>query len=497
MDLNRYKLVLGVFAVTFFAAVIVAGRLLFQTPSTGEQSPAISRKISPTTTATFPSPSASHHAPILPNAPLTSPPTTDENTAENTALLQDLFSKMRENLQNLAELYALMGNPLNNYGVDTTNVRLYQKRIDQVQQTFNTLLRQASKLSNTATQNFLWEQYIALYVPQECNYLLLDNLHNPSLTLFEQMLTWLEDSGAPLAARQALAYNVLSPSPSPSPRQRRLQTFVEARLRLEPDQAMLLTYLELYNAMTEQDGWVTKAQFREQLDVVQSRLDPDQYFDFRYKTLNLGDANADYAGLLNDINHTAMTPKQRQVLTMRLADEIIGRLSAAAGTDVQGSGVAPANQQLLLRYLAATVQPPSLQDGLSLYQYGSQQFAIALLQNKERASEMLYQQLVNSQSLAEQVALSLAMPYTDGKLQQRIRQQTQLQQQLREAAQQANTSPEQRSFIESALISLTLQSPATDASEHSFDMPALSTDATDTPLNDTSNNVPDTAAPVP
>ena len=56
---------------------------------------------------------------------------------------------------------------------------------------------------------------------------------------------------------------------------------------------------------------------------------------------------------------------------------------------------------------------------------------------------------------------------------------------------------EQRSFIESALISLTLQSPATDAAEHSFDMPALSTDATDTPLNDTSNNVPDTAAPVP
>ena len=495
--MNRYKLELGVFALMFFVGVMFAYKRWYQ--PIPESIPATSSNLLPQVKQ----PQA--RIPAEPEVPTTTQVLIQrQSTMQDTFVtgssappaprsLAELFSAMEAILQNLTELYNLLNSSPDIYRTDENLSRLYQPQIDQQQQQFTTLLQQAMTLSKPATQRFVWERFTSASVPAESYYLLLDGLRDSDNALLEQILVWLENTGIPVELRQMVAYNVLS---GDAKRQVRLKGFIESRLQIEPEKSMLMTYLEVYQAMTEQ-GKVSKTQFREQLDRVRLRLDPEQYFDFRLKQLNLADENADYAGVLAEISTSPMTPMQRSVLFMRLSDEVISRLSSSVGGDVPEAGIAASHQQTLQRYLWAHLPTPRLQESFTVYQYSSQRFALQLLQDKAGAMDALYQRIVNSHSLDEQVALLYALPYGDGWVQKRLRYHTTLQQQLRDAANQPNISQEQRGLIESALSTLMMQPPSPDATELNQNNPETTTYESTLMGDNPTQTTSETPAPVP
>ncbi len=458
--MNRHKLELGVFALMFFAAVIFVYEW-WQRPTTASapapQTNLLPQVAKPPTTASLVPLVAGKDAGSIQTQPTAQAALVNgKTTGKSQPSLAELLSAMDAILQDLSSIYSMMGSAVDVYQGNETFTQTYQPQIDQHQQRFNELLQQAIGLSKSAAQSFLWERVTNFGLPMEYNFLLLDGLRDPDSALLEQILTWLESGNASSDIRQIVAYNVILGA---TKHRERLKQFIEERLQIEPEIPLLQTYLEIYQAMSQEQGKTDNAQFLAQLEMVRARLEPDQYFDYRLKMLNLADENADYAGVLEEISRAPMTTAQRKTLLLRLSDEIVASLSTNIGVDSSEVRIAANNQQTLLRYLSASLPTPRLQESFSLYQYSSQQYAIQLLQDKAGAMERLYQKIVSSQSLDEQVALLYAMPYTDERIQKRLRQQTALLQKLRDAAKQPQLSAEQRGLIEAALSNLATQSP--------------------------------------
>lgn len=492
--MNRHKLELGVFALMFFAAVIFVYEW-WQRPTTesvpAPQTNLLPQVAKPQAPASLVPLVAGKNTESIQTQPTAQAALVNSETMGKSQLsLAELLSAMDEVLQDLSNVYNVMGSAVDVYRANETLAQTYQAQIDQHQQRFNELLQQAIVLSKSAAQRFLWERVTNLGLPMEYSYLLLDGLRDPDSELLEQILLWLESGNATIDIRQTVAYNVILGA---TKHRERLKQFIEERLQIEPEKPLLHTYLEIYQVMNQEQGGTGNVQFRAKLELVRARLDPDQYFDYRFKMLNLADENADYAGVLDEIGRMPMTAAQRGGLLLRLSDEIVASLSTNIGADSPEVRIAANNQQTLLRYLWANLPTPRLQDSFSLYQYSSQQYAIQLLQDKAGAMENLYQKIINSQSLDEQVALLYAVPYTDGVIQKRLRQQSALRQKLSEAAKQPQLSAEQRGLIEAALSNLVVQPPENE-SESSV---GLFDDAPGTKDSQATQTTAETPAPVP
>lgn len=456
--MNRYKQLLGVFVVCF-GTVLVLSRCYLM-PSATKQT------VTPVTTI-HDSPNTSVLGwPLLPTntTELTAPKASATRTPPVS--LAALFEQLRALLAELDTLYATMNL---NADPEQTDVSMswFRAQFDELLPVFNDTAQQALTLNRNATQVFLWEQMQENH-NVELNYILLDMLQEPNDALFAQILQWLDNAGAALDLRQSIAYRFLSersttydyepsttaPKPAAktvmSARQRQILAFLEAHLQTEPTPELLNTYLDVYYELCQSQASLGNARFRQQLDLLQGRLSPERYYDYRLRELNLGDANTDYASLLQEMARASLTSVQRLAIARRLADDVVGRLSAAVsnGTD---NTVAPEHRVLLQHFIEqqiAATHFDNLADIMKFYDYGTLRFAAELLHQREGAQERLYQQLLASQSLPEQVGLFYALPYSDGEIQKRVREHSHLLADINAALTKPGLSEEQRTILQ-------------------------------------------------
>lgn len=464
LPLNRYRLVLGLIVIIGVILAYIYNPLNQRLNFTKTSDNANAQDI----TFSVESVQPTLNTPTLPLA------TTATSTSNSGIPLEALFNEMTSIFRELMATSTLMTNPLNlSQAPDEATIQLYQPQIEKLQQRFTQLQQRAFTLSKADTQRFFWNLLVETNFPTDNSHLLLSNLADADDTLLNEMFALLSSGAYTLETRQTLAYNLLLPqrntdmalinlqqSNSLSPRQLRLKQFLEEQLLSEPDGRLLATYMEIYHTWANEGQLTTKEAFKQQLDAVRTQLAPDQYFGFRLQTLNLSDPNADYAGLLADISATAMDKQLKRNLLLRLADEISTRLTGSSDDATAPNGELPeTTRQLLIHYLQTNLPQPQINDGYTLYQYGTQVYTLLLLMDRSQAVDKLYQRIVSSTSLAEQLGMLSALPMTDGIAQKNLREHTHLRQTLEQALTQPNLSSEARTSIASGLSSLMLQPP--------------------------------------
>lgn len=479
--MNRYRLGLSLFVLTGAALAFLYeqphSHLLLSPPkttavmTTGKvpTDPAINHALSKT---------AGHKPASITDTQTTFvlPPLPHNNIPPLETLLNDLANLFGE-LNNISAMLANSQAP--DQAPDEATLQLYQPQIERLQQRYIELQQQALTLSRDETQRFLWDQLVNYHFPMDNSHLILNALNDPADSLLEDMFSTLTNPSYNVTIRQMLAYNLLRPNsyhylnvqPSraestegaetntPTTRQLRLKAFLEEQIQSESQPPLLGTYMDIYRAMANETHLVSAEQFTQQLEMARSHLLPEQYFSFRLQELSLTQADADYANLLNDISHTHMEPQQYRSLLLRLADEINSKLTPAQEAVDKSMAIPDPTRQVLLQFLHKNLPQPDLRDSFSLYQYGTQMYSIQLLENPQQGAEQLYQKIVSSSSLAEQVSMLSALPLSDGSLQKKLREQTNLKQRLESALLQAGTQGDMRVSLEAALSNLMMEPP--------------------------------------
>lgn len=456
--MNRYKLAFGLAAgVAFFLFYLggtrPAGHLSGEAPAMRPMGASVTANNSP-----------SVWSPVLPGAETALP------TAATPATLADLEPLLEQIETVLHELSSLQGlltsSTLPGYAPDPLIEQLYQPRIDNLVQTLERLVRKAEGIALPRTQRFLWEQVLTAGLGSSTGMYALNMLgNNPHDALFEDMLTTLTHSGEDKDARTTLAFSILFPSgnpgldsastqagkaPLPSPRQQRIVQFLEEQFQQEGNPDMLGAYLDIYFALTEEQYRVIPAaQFWQQLETLRSRIATDKYFGFRLQKLKLTDPDADYVGLFRDINTAPLTPEQQRNLLSMLGNTVFVATSPNAAESTSQPLPEP-QRQLLLQYMESHLAAPSLQDRYALYEYGSQVQAIELLKNREQVADALYQRIVGSRSLDEQVALLLGAGMAGETLTQKLQQDVPLRQRFDHLLRQPGLTPDVRSLLQEA-----------------------------------------------
>ena len=383
--------------------------------------------------------------------------------AANTSQALDTLLMDIDNMTR--ELSMLQNQLYNQYDQSMGDVLLqtYQPRIDELSQRLEQKVREAESLSKPLTQRFLWELALSIGLEDSASAQIISFISTSLDTaLFEDILTALSIGGHNSSARMMLVFSILLPSgtayydtntpPSPPPRQQRIQAFLEAQFQQETDPEVLNAYLEVYRTMSQdQHGLVPTARFWQQLEMLRSRLAPDQYFSFRLQATSFTDPTADIAGLLREMMNSPMTPEQRQNLQSMLSNTLFIN-SAPSSTDAMSTASIPAqHQQALLQYLENGLITPVLQNRYSLYEYGNQAYAIEMLKHGEQAANTYYQRTVDSRVPAEQVALLLGASVGGDALLKKLRQNTTLRQSLENQLKQSNLTPEAQSALQDAL----------------------------------------------
>lgn len=477
--MNRYRLGLSLFVLTGAALAFLYEQPhpqpLFSPPkttaviTTGKvpADPAINHAASKTVAHKPTSITDTHPTFVLPPLP-------HNNIPPLETLLNDLANLFGE-LNNLSAMLANSQAP--DQSPDEATLQLYQPQMERLQQRYIELQQQALTLSRDETQRFLWDQLVNYHFPMDNSHLILNALNDPADSLLEDMFSTLTNPSYNVTTRQMLAYNLLRPnsynylSVKPSPtegtetttptaRQLRLKAFLENQIQSESQPPLLGTYIDIYRAMANETQLVSAEQFTQQLEIARSHLLPEQYFSFRLQELSLTQADADYANLLNDIRHTHMEPQQYRNLLLRLADEINSKMTPSQEAVDKSMAIPDTTRQVLLQFLHKNLPQPDLRDSFSLYQYGTQMYSIQLLENPQQGAERLYQKIVDSASLAEQVSMLSALPLSDGSLQKKLREQTNLKQRLENALLQASTQGDMRVSLESALSNLMMEPPS-------------------------------------
>lgn len=460
LPLNRYRLVLG--------AIVIIGVILAYSYSPLTQPLNTIKTTNPATTNQVST------APILttPEQSAVSNPKSGINSSGMP--LDMLFNEISGVFHELITTSSLMTNPLAPAKPpDETTIQLYQPQIERLQQRLVQLQQRALTLSKTDSQRFLWNLLVETNFPLDNSHLLLNTLTDTDDALLDDMLMTLSNGGYAVETRQMLAYNLLLPQQTASvssstsvaqkadtsmARQAHLKRFLDEQLQIEQDPRVLATYMEIYHTWANDGRLVNKEAFKQQLEQVRNQLAPDQYFGFRLQTLNLSDPSADYAGLFADISATPMDKTLKRNLLLRLADEISTRLTSNDNT-TSADELPDTTRQVLLQYLQTNLPQPTLEDSFSLYQYGTQVYTLLLLTDRQQANDKLYQRILSSRSLAEQLGMLSALPLTDGIAQKNLREHTHLRQTLEQALTQPNLSSEARTSLSSGLSSLMLQPP--------------------------------------
>jgi hypothetical protein len=361
--------------------------------------------------------------------------------------------------------------PTVNYRPDDLISQSYQPQIDDLQQRFETLKQQANGISVNQTQRFLWGQLGVHGLGAGINYVLFDAIGIPEdKALLEEMLAAVANTGYPVEERLALFQGVFlihghsydysgvtgQPVAKPvlTPAQLRLKQFLEEQFPMEMNPVMLSAYLELYRNMVDDGGAVPMQQFQQHLDLVRMQLGADQYFDFRLRALDMQDADADYASLLQEMDAARMTPGERESLMANLDRQVVGFLMPLV-YDGEAKVELPARtRQVLQQYLEAHLPEPSLQNDSLLYQYATQMEGIYLLRYGKNAPERMYAYLLNGASLDAQVALLGSALFQDEQYRNKFQQATALKQGIEQALAQSDLSISALNLLENARVRL-------------------------------------------
>jgi hypothetical protein len=383
----------------------------------------------------------------------------------------------------LRELFGLQRLQVNPFAPDQPTdefmAQTYQPRIDELSQHLEALVRKAEGIAKSRTQQFLWEQALAMGLEYDTSSLVI-SLISPSLdnTLFEDMLTTLGNGGHSGNARAVLAFTILlppettyhdasaattdqtTPQRAATPRQQRIKQFLEEQFQHETDPEVLSAYLDVYSTMSQdQHGLVPAAQFWQQLETLRAQIAPDRYFNFRLQQAKLTDPDADYASLFREISSTPMTPAQRQSLLSILSNTLFMAVSPISTTTPTIPQIPEQNRQVLLQYMETGLATPNLQDRYSLYEYGNQVYAIELLKHREQAADSFYQRIVASATLEEQLALLLGAPMSGDAVLKKLQQNAPLRQKLENRLTQPNLPPEMRALLQESLNMLSGEPP--------------------------------------
>ena len=458
--MNSYKLGFGlVVAISLFMAYFISKPSEPDAPFLAEssQSPPETRHIF----SALPNDWTPKTDSTLPSSP---PPPPNKQ-----AVLEPLLTAISSIMQELSILQKQLFNPLTPYQpIDVTIEQTYQPRIDELSQQLNQKIMEASDISKPITQRFIWEEALSLGLEDSISSLAI-NLFNNAIddALFEDMLITLSSGGQSTEARSSLIFNILLTSEtyydsgtpdkkageSPAnPRLQRIQQFIETQFQQEADPEILKAYLDIYHIMSQNQQWLVSAErFSQQLDMLRTRIAPDQYFSFRLQNANLTDPSMDMASLLRDISSTPMTAEQRKNLQSQLGNTVFMYISPNTPT-VSNQALPEPLRQLMISYLESGLTLPTLQDRYSLYEYGNQTYAIELLKNPEQAANTFYQRIVNSQVPEEQIALVLTASVGGDELIKRLQQNTVLHQHIEEQLQQTQQPDKQNTLQEAVNI---------------------------------------------
>jgi hypothetical protein len=416
-----------------------------------------------------------HSANLSAAPPLSSLSPNTQGVAVGNATLATLFSRIEETLRELAMLYGFVYTPsTTDYTHDDLMYQSYQPQIDNLQQHFEALKQQASGISASQTQRFLWEQLQLYGLGSGVNSVLFDAIGIPEdKALLEEMLAAVASPGYPVDDRLALFQGVFmthghyydysgvtgqpQAKPSVTPTQLRLKQFLEEQFQVETNPALLGAYLDFYHNMVEEGGQVSVQQFQQQLDLLRMQLGTDQYFDFRLRALNMQDANADYTSLLQEIDSTRMTSEERERLMTNLAGQLVGFLMPLVYNADAKVELPARTREVFQQYLETHLPTPSLQNDLMLYRYATEVEGIYLLRYGKYAPEHLYAYLLNGASLDAQVALLGSGLFQDEQYRNKFQQANSLKQGIEQALTQPNLTFTARNLLENARIRLEVQ----------------------------------------